>query len=346
MNKIILITDYRDHFYSSTKTRGASVNLGILQNEFRSYELDIEIIHFSDIDFRSNNYKGVPILYQSSEDRDNFYKSYIEDIVLGLSLSGALVIPEYKLLRAHNNKVFMEILRDISEGDLIKNLRSHSFGTIQEYKNIIKSISSPFVMKPSSGSMSNNIRLFNNKDVSFNHAKKISNTFNVIDLLKYFAKSYFIENYIKESIHRRKFIVQNYISEVKNDYKVLIFNHKYYVLKRSNRKNDFRASGSGIFEWVSEIPVHLLDYAELVFQKFKVPYISLDICNKGDQFFLFEFQFLMFGTLTLEKSEFFFTKEQDKWVQIKETPSLEREIASSVVQYLKIMNKASSENSY
>jgi len=50
-------------------------------------------------------------------------------------------------------------------------------------------------------------------------------------------------------LHRSKFIVQEFIPDLSNDWKVLVFWDKYYVLRRKNRPNDFRASGSGLFSF-------------------------------------------------------------------------------------------------
>ena len=64
---------------------------------------------------------------------------------------------------------------------------------------------------------------------------------------------------------KKKIIIQDYISGLDGDYKVLIYDKKYYVLRRYNCKNDFRASGSGIFVFEENIPRAVLDFAEKVF---------------------------------------------------------------------------------
>lgn len=54
-----------------------------------------------------HNILNTSILNTSSEDNGYHYKDYIEDIILGLYLQGAILLPEYKYLRANNNKVYM-----------------------------------------------------------------------------------------------------------------------------------------------------------------------------------------------------------------------------------------------
>jgi len=61
-----------------------------------------------------------------------------------------------------------------------------------------------------------------------------------------------IPGYVKRSLHRRKFVVQNFIGGLTHDYKVLAYGKKYYVVRRDNRPGDFRASGSGLLSWPEE----------------------------------------------------------------------------------------------
>ena len=62
------------------------------------------------------------------------------------------------------------------------------------------------------------------------------------------------KNYVRESWNRGKIVVQEFIPGLKNDYKVLIFGSKYYVLYRRVREGDFRASGQGLLEYRRELP--------------------------------------------------------------------------------------------
>jgi hypothetical protein len=134
MNKdILLLLDYRDQFYFSTRHRGASVDVERLKKYFSDYGFNLVTKHFYEIDLRKEDYKNKWVLYQSSEDPGLYYKDYIEDILLGLKTQGAQLIPDFKYFRAHHNKVFMEILRDVLNIREIQNIRSRSFGTYEEY---------------------------------------------------------------------------------------------------------------------------------------------------------------------------------------------------------------------
>ena len=70
-------------------------------------------------------------------------------------------------------------------------------------------------------------------------------------------------------------------------------------------------------------------------KKFNVPNISLDIGFDGKQFHTLEFQFLYFGTTTLEKSPFYFEKNGNSWDIVDKSLCLEEVYVESIVHYLR-----------
>ena len=86
--------------------------------------------------------------------------------------------------------------------------------------------------------------------------------------------------YVPYSMHRQKFLVQEFIPGLQGDFKVLVYWDRYYVVSRNNRPGDFRASGSGLLTWPEDPPGGLLEYAQRVFNHFRVPMISLDIAMR------------------------------------------------------------------
>ena len=138
------------------------------------------------------------------------------------------------------------------------------------------------------------------------------------------------------SNNRKKFIIQNFVSALDGDFRILAYGEKYYVVFRKNRKNNFTASGSGNLDFDAELPFGLLDYAKVVYKKLNTPYVSLDIGYKDGEFFLFEFQCLCLGQYTLEKSKSHYKQSlNSEWEKVQETPDLEREIAVTVSSYIK-----------
>ncbi|MDD5368673.1 MAG: hypothetical protein PHQ40_06305 [Anaerolineaceae bacterium] len=332
--QIYMLVDYRGHFYSSTRYKGASMDTTLLQEYFRAVGFDLIILGYPEINFRDNNYSGCYFIYQSSEDQGGLYKSYIDDILCGLALQGAILIPRYELFKAHHNKVFMEILRDLNENLLIKTIKSSYFGTLEDFVRFPCGGNDSTVMKPAFGAASRGVVLTNSRKERMYSAGKLSGSYNIFEAIKIFLKPLFREHYVKESLHRRKFISQNFISGLDNDFKVLVYGEKYYVLRRKNRKNDFRASGSGLFTYDTELPDGLLQFIRSVFSSFDVPFLSADICYDGINFHLLEFQFIMFGQYTLEKSGHYYSLINNSWVSTSEKPNLEKEFVNSIVQYI------------
>lgn len=340
MEKIFILTDYKEYYGS--KYTAVPYNSGmdkkLLEKYFADYGFKVKYIAFSDIEFRKMDFKDQYILYTSSEDIGYHYKDYIEDIVLGLSLQGSKMIPEYKYLRANNNKVFMEILRDILDGKDGKYIKANHFGTIEELKKKKDKFQYPVVVKSAVGAMSAGIFLAKNETQLIKIAEKISRTKYLFKEFWDLGRSIKHKGYKKESKHRKKFIVQNFVPGLNNDWKVLIFGDKYYILYRGIRKNDFRASGRGKFIFNKEIPTGILDYAKNIFKNFNVPNLSIDVGYNNGKFYLFEFQMIYFGTTTIEKSTFYFTKENSKWILHNEKSELEKIYADSIVKYIEKNN--------
>ncbi len=336
MKKIFLLSDYRGKFYSSIKSRGAGVDTGILKEYFAKYNYELVVIPFSKIDFRNQSYKNQLVIYQSSEDPGLYYRSYIEDVVMGLYLQGAILIPGIGHFKAHHNKHFMEIFRDIVDIKEIKKIHSYRYGTYEDYLNDFNKITKEgaFVLKSSSTSKSNGVFLLQSISDKISLPRKISSTFSFKNLEYFFEKIRTGNKPLLISNNRNKFILQTYIGGLKGDYRVVVYGKKYYVLYRENRDNDFRASGSMKFNYDAPMPNGLLDFSKKVFEGFNVPYIAIDIGVKENDFFVFEFQFLSFGQYTLEKSNYFYSLKENKWVKTEEKPDLEREIVVSLVDYI------------
>lgn len=336
MEKIYLFTDYRGQFYSSIKYRGAAVDLERLKEYFLKRDIELVVRPFSRVDFRAQDYKDRWILYQSSEDPGLFYRSYLDDIIFGLYLQGAKLIPNLAQFRAHHNKHFLEILRDLHTLPEIKNLDSKRYGTYEDYLNEVNNLGNEtFVLKSSHSSKSKGVFLLDSQNKKVKLPKIISRTFSLQNLRYFIEKLKTGNKPLLISNHRRKFILQQYVDGLQGDYRVVVYGKKFYVLYRKNRPDDFRASGSMRFNYNIELPTELLDYSKKVFDSFDVPYIALDIGVKDGEFFLFEFQFLSFGQYTLEKSSFYYHNKNEVWQKEHEEPDLEKEIATSVFEFIK-----------
>lgn len=333
-SKLLILIDDRNQIFFSTRALGAAAKNEELVRLFTELNYDVQLKKFSQVDLFNENYKGFLVLYQSTEDPGLLYKDYIEDILLGLQLQGAIIIPEFKYFRAHHNKVFMEILRPLF--DKSKNLLSQFLGTFEELTEVKEKFKFPLVLKTSKGAKSDGVFLVKNMNELLSVAKKATRSF-AFENIRMFVKSIFKnKKYLYFSNYRRKIILQKYIPGLVGDFKVLIYWDKYYIVERKNRINDFRASGSGILRFPEDVNVPLLEYSMNIFNTAKVPYMGLDIAIKDGKFYLLEFQFVGMGNYALEKSDFYFAKDNEKWDKVYKKSVLENEIVRSLDRFIKI----------
>ncbi len=337
MKKVYALTDYQNRFLPKIgdKPLKSGMDKSLLKNYFLQHNIEIDYIPLSDIDFVNDDFKDKIVLINSSEEYKGYYKSYIEDVVLSLKLQGAILIPKYEFLRSHHNKSFMEILRKTYKEKEINSLVSYSIGTYEDFLRILPTIeNSKWVIKRTDGAGSSGVVLANDKSDLQNKAKKMMRSFSFIAFLVNLKRKFLDKNYNKMSHHQKKIIIQEFIPNLKNDWKVLIYGHRYYVLTRYVRKNDFRSSGSGNFTYEKDIPKELLIYSKKIYDIFNVPDLSLDICFDGEAYYLIEFQAIYYGTYTLVNSPFYFKYENNSFELIKEKSVLEEVYAESIVKYL------------
>lgn len=337
--RILLLTDYRDAFASniSTKDGNVSMDVAAIHRYFSEAGFEVTIGQFADIDL-SKNYTGSWVLYTSSEDSLLLYKSYIEDIMLAMQLRGARLLPRYEFLRAHHNKSMMEALRwCLFEREALM-LSTRIFGVFEELS--VRNVQGewPKVVKGASGAGSTQVVLANDRTELLRAARRISKSPNSIgEIVREHAKRIFRKNWHHRSLRRSKFVVQEMIKELPGDFKVLCFGEKFYVLYRSNRPSDFRASGSGLFTYDFSEKVkegELLDYALTIYKRLGTPIASLDIGFDGREFHLIEFQALHFGTLTAERSSYHYRQGDGGWERVIEACEIERVFCDAIIRYI------------
>jgi len=311
-----------------------------LRQQFMKAGFEAEFLAYPEIDLRRRSFAGENILYTSSEDLGLRYKSYVEDVVFGLELQGARLLPPFRFLKAHHNKVFMEILRDILTLDEIKNIRSRYFGTLEDAKRTGWKDGSELVIKGSSGASSEEVYKARNQREFFKWARKLSRVSDWRGYLWDLGRAIRHPGYQRESRHRKKFLVQNYVPGMSKDWKVLVFGRKYYVLERRPRKGDFRASGSGLIHYPDRLPNGLLDFAWRFFTELDLPFLAMDVGFDGSQFYLLEFQALYFGTHTLDTSPCYYGRQDGVWQKVEQVSQLEEVFVHSVVDYLRIARHA------
>ncbi|MBE0673394.1 MAG: hypothetical protein IH591_01910 [Bacteroidales bacterium] len=337
-SQIILITDYQNRFgtrYTAVPYR-SGMDKDIIARTFRSKGYDPLFCRASQVLERFPEPAGKIFIYTSSEDRDGHYKSFLEDLILAIQTMGGIVIPVFPFLRAHNNKVFMELLRKQWGPALSDDLRSVAYSTMEELVHDSLPVTYPVVVKKSTGFKSRGVFLARSEKELMRIVRKISLSRYLPAFIKDRLRRFKHTDFSPESMHRRKFVIQQFVPHLTNDFKVLVYGDKYYVLKRLNRKNDFRASGSGMLSYPEELPAGLLDFSRKAYEYFNVPQVSLDIAHDGSSFFIMEAQFIYFGTYTIEKSQFYFTHSEGSWMKIDKPSVLEEEYAMSTISYIEM----------
>ena len=331
MEEIILLIDYKAQYgikYNAKPYR-SGLDIALFTQEMKKHDYLIKTLHFFEIDFSNPQiYKNKLVLYQSAEAYDYYgeYKSYIDDVLFFLKISGAILIPEYKYFRAHGNKVFMEMLRGFMDD---KNKPSTDlYGSFEEFIIHKKQREFPVVVKKAFGDQSRGVFKASSFKSLKSISKKIARASRIFkEVIKDRTRLIKYNDYQVFSLNRNKFLIQSFIPELKGDYKILIFRDIFFVIERKNRPNDFRASGGGYNSFAGEfnVPDGLLEYAYKIFSDFNCPFISLDIGINNNGFNLIEFQFINFGTSAHSKSEFFYRRDGSSYL---------REINNYTLEYL------------
>lgn len=339
--EILLLTDYNGVFGSKYNAQPyrSGYNLDLVKNYFSELGCTLTIQSFSDIDFASKSYKDTIVIYTSVEEDGGYYKSYVEDVVLGLELAGARLLPPFKYLKAHHNKVFMEIIRQQFDNDLINNLESFHFGSLDECLRYENKFSYPVVIKQPDNASSRGVYLAKNRDELINVVKRVSDTKMPLKWkMKEEVRERKHKGYKKESNYRRKFIVQQFIPGLEQDWKILGYGKRYYMVQRPVYKDGFASSGGDKknmhFTHDATYPEGIYDFAEKVSSLFNFLPISIDVCFDGENFYLLEFQFLQFGTSGHSNSKCSMQKVDGKWQKVYEEIDLELVFAEAVSSYI------------
>jgi hypothetical protein len=341
---LVVLTDYKNYFGSkwNASPYNSGFNLSLLEQYLSELNISINIVKFS-LASTLKNIDDKIIIYTSSEDIGYLYKSYIEDVVLFLQSKGAKVLPNYDFLRANNNKVYMEYMRHKLGHLWGDSLKSWCFGTYEEMIEVIEELPLPIVIKTAEGAMSKGVFLAKSKKELLKKVKSISRSKHIFQDVKDNLRPIKHKGYKTESLYRNKFILQTFIPNLKNDWKILIYGDKYFILTRHVGKGDFRASGSKVNYLAgskSILPQGLLDFAKKVYDSLNVPHLSIDVVHDGSHFHLIEFQAVYFGSTTVYISDVYYIREEGKWKSKVRAESIEELYADSLIHYLKKSKKA------
>ena len=315
-----------------------SIGTDKIRNYFTEHNFIVKIYTYQDF---IQNYAqirdiipGSYFFYASSQYPD--YYSAIEDVLLLIKESGGILIPDFIHFKAHENKYFQELIK-AKLG--IKCPASFLISSLEEGLEKIKSFTFPIVAKLPSGFGSSNVTLIKNSKETEMFLEK--NLISVVkkrkNIFKYRKQLKEMEN--KHPLKIGKIIFQEFISGIENDWKILVFGNRIFYLKRYFKENDFRASGSGMFDNSVPPSENILKFAAEVKRLLKTPWVSLDIIEKENNIYLIEYQCVHFGLYTVMKSSSHFELSEDNFRQINGQVDDDMLFAEELFSYINQIEK-------
>ena len=335
MKKIIFLTNYKN-IIPQRNNEIEGLNLDLLSEVLEANNFSVERISINAFIAslkEKENIEGVYFYYASSQ--YPIYKSFILDVLIQITLRGGILLPEIRHFMAHENKNFQE-LEKVRLG--IRSPYGIPVGTYEEGVEILKKISYPTVLKKYTGFRSRNVKLAND----FEEGKKLLSKMMEMNFQFSLDSLYFIYRRLKNKKHYpKKFgkvIIQEFVPDLTHDWKILVLGDRCLGGKRYVRKNDFRASGSKLYEMEEDPPENVLNFALKCKQQLSCPNASLDISENNGDLQLLEYQTMHFAILGGDP-DYYFEKENDIWQKREITQEIEYYMGIGISDYLENTEK-------
>lgn len=325
MKRVFIVTLPNGYFGSAWRSWN-SIGVDNISNELKALGLNVYEVSVDNILGSYTLDNDDIVIYTSSENKE--MRQYVKDVMY-LVNKKCNIVPSYDLLMAHENKGFQELYRKEKE-----------FGNLQgfyhpDHEHLPKEY--PYVYKSIDGAGSSGVELVRDSKKRIKLIKRKERlslkrkAISFLRKIKLTKEQFLIYQYNKKKFN--VFVVQEFISDLSFDYKVLVFWNKFFVLKRNIKSGDFRASGSGLFEFEKPSDA-VLEYAMNIFSTLDTPYASLDIAVSDSGCKLIEFQALNFGPYTLINSPGYYQIKDSEWHFIEEKSSLEQEFSRSLAAFI------------
>lgn len=248
-----------------------------------------DLFHFRWIDYCEKN--SIPFKLVNCYDNDiiqqldgcsalmwHYNQANPTDIVMAKSLlfsieqSGMKVFPDFNTAWHFDDKVAQKYLLEALKTNLVPTWVFYNKKTAYEW---IETTSFPKVFKLKGGASSQNVQLAKTKEEAKSFADKafgrgfptydgwgsvkerirkwgIGKT-NFFDVLKGFVRLFFPPRYAKVIGNQMDYLYfQDFIANNDSDIRIVVIDQKAFGIKRMNRENDFRASGSGFLLYDKE----------------------------------------------------------------------------------------------
>jgi glutathione synthase/RimK-type ligase-like ATP-grasp enzyme len=205
-------------------------------NSLQRYDIFPIITHYEDpyiIDLITD--LNIKYCYVSTSYYLN-YRYLVNSMLPVLESAGIKIIPSLVHMLAYENKSLQVIY---AKANMLPMPRAFAIATVESYRRAAKALGFPVVVKSPDGFGSTAVSLLTS-DAE----------------LEQFAEEFAEKAVGTQGLGR--YIVQEFVPNLDGDWKVILVGNAGAVLFRGVRPGDFRASGSGLFEF-REAPAGLLD---------------------------------------------------------------------------------------
>lgn len=241
------------------------------------------------------------------------YRHLVNSVLSVLDYMRVELIPALPNILAYENKTLMIALANALDLPI-----PHTFtvATAEQMRLARSKLGLPFVIKDPEGYGSQGVSLVDSHE-AFEHTVR-----------QYFRKR------ASGTEGVGSLVVQQFIPGMEGDWKVIVVGNTAAALYRKVRKDDFRASGSHIFEF-RRPPKKVLNCAMQVCRNLIAPWVSCDIIETENKCFLVEYQCVHFGTTTTDKALFHFQlDDKGQWNEIKGPVDMEKNMVEAIVRCL------------
>jgi glutathione synthase/RimK-type ligase-like ATP-grasp enzyme len=342
--RLLILTD-DNGFFGQTRKPWVSLDSGRMADLLREAGYSVDVRTFDAVVNGNASVENAAIFYAFSQKPN--VRRYIGDLMAFLDNGTNRLIPSRELLFCHENKGYQEFYKR-RRG--IVSLPSWYFSRPEQTEGV--DLPFPLVLKDVCGSNGKAVYLAEDRPRLRRLLKKHFSRYSFPVRLDLFRRRYLrkkkqyaeypdytneadMQQYRPYIRQDKNFILQAYVPDLSSDYRVLAVQDRYFVMRRKNRTNDFRASGSKKFEFHFDLDTALLDFARDVYTRCDTPFLSMDLCESRGRFYLIEFQALHFGTSVIKKNHGYWTRSEKTWSFVEVQSEIEDTMVYGLVTYLK-----------
>lgn len=260
---------------------------------------------------------------------DSYEFLFAKQLMYSVEISGKLVFPNYNTMWYFDDKIAQKYLFESIEAPVVS---TNIFYTKHAAKNWIRTAEFPKVFKLRGGAGSHNVKLIKSQaqaskiinqafgngfrsysaflDLKERYRKLIGGQASLLHVVKGVGRLVFPPKNVRFRNREKRYVYfQDFIAGNNHDYRIIVVENKAFAIQRSNRENDFRASGSGIIQYDKSLfENELIKLSFEISDNLKSQCVAFDFIKKDGKPVLLEvsFGFAIDGYL---KCEGFWDKE-------------------------------------